>query len=200
MDRQPPRPPPEPSPQMRRLAASIARSTEVARTLPGRLSRSLAPTREGRKRRLANLALLGLALVPFVIAWATLHGRGGQGEWQVVQELAPPWTLATADPAPAPLGLLGARVRFDRHRVQAPSPLGCRRASYQWLQQPRAAAVLVALPDSPAAQAESRAAALGLPAQVTTLRVDCGEARFDYHRVGDELLAVVGGRLLRLGP
>lgn len=193
MDSQPPRPPPEPSPQMRRLAASIARSTAAARTLPGRLSRSLAPSREGRRHRLANLALLAVALVPFLVAWFTLEGRGGHGEWQVVAAQALPGRAGEGTAGRAGTGLLGSRVRFERHRVLAEAPLSCRRAGYKRLRQDRAV-VLAAL------QADAVVAAPDLPAVVDTLRVDCGEARLDYHQAGADLLVRVDDLVLRLAP
>lgn len=191
MDTPPPRPPPEPSPQMRRLAASIARSTAAARTLPGRLSRSLAPSREGRRRRMANLALLVVALAPFLVAWFTLQGRGGHGEWLVVDAQPLPGGEGAAAAGNAGPALLGSLVRFERHQVVAGAPLSCRRAAYQQLRQDRQ--VVLATLDAGAAGA-------GLPAIVTTLRVDCGEVRRDYHRAGDDLLVRVDGLLLRLAP
>lgn len=192
MDTPPPRSP-EPSPQMRRLAASIARSTAAARTLPGRLSRSLAPSREGRRRRLANLALLAVALAPFLVAWFTLEGRGGHGEWLVVDAQALPGREGAAAAGNAGPALLGSPVRFERHQVVAGAPLSCRRAAYQQLRQDRRI-VLAALP------AQAAAFAAGLPAVVTTLRVDCGGLRLDYHQAGDDLLVAVDGLLLRLAP
>lgn len=178
---------------MRRLAASIARSTAAARTLPGRLSRSLAPSREGRRRRLANLALLVVALAPFLVAWFTLEGRGGHGDWQVVAVQALPGTAAAAAAGADRSGLLGSPVRFQRHQVQAEAPLACRRATYQQLRQDRQV-VLAAL------DAGADGDAAGLPAIVTTLRVDCGEARLDYHQAGSDLLVRVDDLVLRLAP
>lgn len=184
------------TPHMRRLAASIARSAETARTLPGRLSRSLAPTREGRQRRLRNLLLLGVALLPFLLAWATLDARRGHGEWLVEQELAAPRPGSATDAGAPPPGLLGTRVRFERHRVRAETALACRRASYHWLRQPREEVLASLAPVG----AGAMVAASELPAVVTTLRVECEHARFDYHQAGDDLLLRVDGYLLRLKP
>ena len=49
-----------------------------------------------------------------------------------------------------------------------------------------------------AGDAAAEEAVAGLPALVTTLRVDCAGVRFDYHQAGDALLVRVGGHLLRL--
>lgn len=184
------------TPQMRRLAASIARSTETARTLPGRLSRSLAPSREGRQRRLRNLMLMVLALLPFLVALAVMNARGGHGEWVVVEDRVPPWQLATSGSSHSQSALVGSRVRFERGRVRAEAPLACRRARYHWIRQSRSEVFPGLLPGG--AGLGEAGAALDLPTTLATLRVDCERGRFDYHQAGSGLLVLAEGRLLRL--
>jgi hypothetical protein len=185
------------TPRMRRLAASMARSGETLRTLPGRLSRSLAPSVRGKRRWLRDIGLLLVALLPFVIAVVVIGSRGGHGQWTVLQVQRPNW-LAAESPIDSRLRtLIGEAVAFERARVRAPAPLTCTDARYQQLTVPAPGLFQGALDGRDDAQTQARA--LGLdPGGAPTLRVDCDNASFDYHRAGDHLLTLVDGSLVRL--
>lgn len=185
------------TPYMRRLAASMARSGDGLRTLPGRLSRSLAPSPTGRRRRWRDLGLLALALLPFVIAAAVTGVRAGHGRWTIVEVRQAPW-LEPAAPVAAQLqALVGGQIELRRNQVRGPAPLACTGARYQTLAQPAAGLFQGAL----AGRTDAAALAAGvgvieLPA--VTLRVDCANASFDLHRAGAELVVLVDGAVLRL--
>lgn len=188
--------PREPTPYMRRLAASMSRSTDTLRTLPGRLSRSLAPSRRGKRRIWRDLQLLALALLPFVIAAVVMFSRGGHGSWVIVQASAPPWQ-ADAQVDPRIRELIGEAVVFERKRVRAPGVFGCHDADYEQLELPPEGVFQGVL----AAQGDAAgwSARLGLDAaQIDTLRVDCGNASVDYHRAGNVLMTLVDGSIVRL--
>jgi hypothetical protein len=183
------------TPYMRRLAASMARSGEGLRTLPGRLSRSLAPSTDGRRRRWRDLGLLALALLPFVIAAVVMAARGGHGRWTIVQVQPARWLQpAVAPPAGA---RVGDTVELARTRVRGPAPIACAGARYQKLAQPAAGLFQGSLAGR--ADAVAQAAGVGvtdLPA--VTIRVDCDNASFDFHRAGADLVVLIDGAVLRL--
>lgn len=185
------------TPYMRRLAASMARSGEGLRTLPGRLSRSLAPSPTGRRRRWRDLALLGLALLPFLIAAVVTGARSGHGRWTIVQVQPAPWLPAAATPNSPPSAWLGERIDLGRNRVLGPAPIACAGARYRTLAQPADGLFQGALAGR--ANAAAQAASVGvteLPAD--TLRVDCDNASFDFHRAGPGLVLLVDGVVLHL--
>jgi hypothetical protein len=185
------------TPYMRRLAASMARSGDSLRTLPGRLSRSLAPAGSGRRRRWRELGLLALALLPFAIAAAVTLARGGHGRWTVVQVQAAPWLDATAPAATHLRALVGERVDLARTQVRGPAPLACAGARYQVLAVPADGLFQGALAGR--ADAATQAAGLGLhELPASTVRVDCDNASFDFHRAGAGLVLLVDGAVLRL--
>lgn len=182
------------TPYMRRLAASMARSGEAMRTLPGRLSRSLAPTGGSRRRR--ELLLMLVAVLPFAIALIAMNGRGGYGTWTIVDVGPPPWQ-PDAGVGPELRALIGQTVAFERDRVRAPSPLDCTGARYQEVEQPPEGLFQGALAERPDAAAQ--AATLGFAGSAaSTLSIACDNATFDYHRVGDAALIMVSGAVLRL--
>lgn len=190
--------PQEPTPYMRRLAASMARSGDTLRTLPGRLSRSLAPSGGGKRRLWRDLQLLGLALLPFIIAAVVMLSRGGHGAWIIVQTSPPPWQAGM--PVDTRIrDLIGEQVVFERTRVRAPGVLGCQGARYQQIAVPAEGLFQGALAGR--ADALERVATLGLAGpEIATLRVDCDNAGFDYHRAGNVLLTMLDGVIVRLAP
>jgi len=189
--------PREPTPQMRRLAESIRRSGDTLRTLPGMLSRSLAP-RGGRHRLWYDLRLLGLALLPFVIAAVVMLSRGGHGAWVIVQAAPPPWRMEAQVDARI-RAMIGEAVVFERTRVRGPELFACRQARYAEIGVEPAGLFQGALADDP--EAAARAGTLGFEAMpVPTLRVDCDNASFDFHRNGDRLLTMIDGIIVRLVP
>lgn len=188
--------PQEPTPYMRRLAASMARPGDTLRTLPGRLSRSLAPSGGGKRRVWRDLQLLGLALLPFVIAALVMFSRSGHGAWIIVQTSPPAWQAGMQVDARL-RDLIGEQVVFERARVRAPGVLGCQEARYQQLNVPPEGVFQGALAGR--ADARERAAALGFAGpEIATLRVDCDNASFDYHRAGNVLLTMLDGVIVRL--
>lgn len=175
----------------------MARSGADLRTLPGRLSRSLAPAASGRRRRWRDLGLLTLALLPFLIAAGVTLGRGGHGRWTVVQVQAAPWLEPTTPVAARVRNLVGARVELARSQVRAPAPLACSGARYQVLALPADGLFHGALAGR--ADAAALAAAAGLAAlPADTVRVDCDNASFDFHRAGAGLVLLLDGAVVRL--
>jgi hypothetical protein len=190
--------PREPTPHMRRLADSISRSTDTLRTQPGRLSRSLAPSRSGRRRLWHDLQLLLLAMLPFAIAAFVMMSRSGHGAWVIVQASAPPWQPGR-QPHPAVRALVGEQVVFERQRVRAPAPLACSAPRYQQVSVAPEGLFQGALAGRP--DVAQRIATLGFTGpEIATLRVDCDNASFDYHRTGNVLLTLLDGVVVRLAP
>lgn len=188
--------PREPTPHMRRLADSISRSTDTLRTQPGRLSRSLAPSRSGRRRLWRDLQLLLLAMLPFVIAAFVMMSRSGHGAWVIVQASAPPWQPgAVVDPAVR--ALVGEQVVFERQRIRAPAPLACSAPRYQQVSVAPEGLFQGAL--SGIGDAADWRTRLGLTGpDIPTLRVDCHNSSFDYHRADKVLLVMLDGVVVRL--
>jgi hypothetical protein len=175
----------------------MARSGEGLRTLPGRLSRSLAPSTDGRRRRWRDLGLLALALLPFVIAAAVALARGGHGRWTIVEVRPAPWLEPAAPAAPTLRALIGAQIELARTQVRGPAPLACTGARYQSLAQPAPGLFQGALAGRADAAAQAaRVGVVELPA--ATVRVDCANASFDFHRAGAGLVVLVDGAVLRL--
>ncbi|MFB9069329.1 hypothetical protein [Pseudofulvimonas gallinarii] len=190
--------PREPTPHMRRLAASMSRSRDALRTLPGMLSRSLAPSAGGKHRIWRDLRLMLVALVPFVVAVVVMVMRGGHGAWVIVQAAPPPWQ-ADAGIDPRIRELIGETVVFERTRLRGPDPFACKGARYREFDMAVQGVFQGALSDDP--RLAQRAATLGLDGpEVRTLRIDCDNASFDFHRVDNRLLLMLDGAILRLVP
>ena len=190
--------PREPTPYMRQLAASMSRSRDTLRTLPGRLSRSLAPSSGGQRRVWRDLRLLLIALVPFVIAVVVMVMRGGHGACVIVQAAPPPWQ-PEARIGPQIRDLIGETVVFERRQLRGPAPLACRGARYEDVNVPPQGLFQGAFAGD--ARAAQHASTLGFDGPgVKTLRVDCENASFDFHHLDDRLLLMLDGAILRLVP
>jgi hypothetical protein len=120
------------------------------------------------------------ALASALLAVAPAHALGFPdfaGSWRVERSSSPEWI---ATPMRARNNLLGATIAFDARDVRAPSPLGCRRATYEIVETPPQGLFQGAI-DEPDAAAAARELGLSDVA-APTLRVACDTGSFDYHR------------------
>lgn len=115
------------------------------------------------------------------------------GEWRVVRASMAPWIGGAARLGPADLAP-GDTVALSPTGIDAPPVLAC----------PGSASTVALAPedlfDGELEQAARQARRLGLPqGPVTTLRIDCGDSRWDFHRTDDDgLLFALDGRIIVL--
>jgi hypothetical protein len=119
------------------------------------------------------------ALASALLAAAPAHALGFPdfaGSWRIERSSSPAWIAA---PLPARNDLLGATIAFEARDVRAPSPLGCRRATYEVVETPPQSLFQGGI-NQPVAAATARELGLSDVA-APTLRVACDTGSFDYH-------------------
>lgn len=100
-----------------------------------------------------------------------------QTEWRIGRGVVAPWAPATTR-LPPDRWLAGKSLRFAATRVEAPEPLACAAAGYEFVLTPAPGLFQGSLP-SPAGQAARALGIAQLP--LLSLRVTCDGGIFDYH-------------------
>ncbi|MFN7978585.1 MAG: hypothetical protein U0P30_10635, partial [Vicinamibacterales bacterium] len=102
--------------------------------------------------------------------------------WRIENGSVAPWAPPGMRVDPA---LLGRVIRFRATRLEAPHPLECDGAKYEWLFGAAEGLFEGNLPEPQEAAAKT----LGLgPGPYATLRISCTNAGFDFHRAPDGTL------------
>ena len=113
------------------------------------------------------------------------HGVGAfeawppQAEWHIERGVVAPWAPAKTS-LPPDRGLAGKSLRFTATRVEAPEPLACAAARYEFVLTPAPGLFQGSLPP-PAEQAARALGVAHLP--LLSLRVSCDGGIFDYHLI-----------------
>ena len=115
------------------------------------------------------------------------------------------WVLVASRPlqgsaTPTPNWAVGSRWTLRPATLTGPAPLRCEKARQQLLVTPPQGLFQGAWQAETEPSAAARATALGLPAQgAATLRLDCANASFDFHRdARGQLLTALDGQVLVL--
>ena len=154
-----------------------------------------------RRTALALLAMAALTLSPQRASAADEQARPA-----AASEL---WTLAAVRPlhgkgsgTATPPWPLGTRWTLRSQALLGPAPLSCPHAQQRLLLTPAQGLFQGAWQDQTPEAAAAHAAALGLPgAAAVTLRLDCANASFDFHRGRNgQLFTALDGQVLVLQP
>jgi hypothetical protein len=130
----------------------------------GALPRALWQRRRGVRRTLvASFLFLASHGVGAFEAWPP------QADWRIERGVVAPWA-PTKTRLPPDRGLAGKSLRFAATRVEAPEPLACAAARYEFVLTPAPGLFQGSLPP-PAEQAARRLGIAQLP--LLSLRVSC---------------------------
>lgn len=148
-----------------------------------------------RRVPVAMLVLLSILAAPFAGAQGDASPTPPEafaGAWRIVA--GAPAGIDDDPPADADPRLLGATVRFDDARIEAPHPLGCANARYAEHAASFEGLFQGTLDNDDGA---ARAAALGLsPTAAPTLAVSCDTGVFDYHAASATRLLTMLDRVI----
>jgi len=118
------------------------------------------------------------------------------GKWTITTSQAAPWAKPDDKPVESDLkALMGRDVVFLKDRIDAPSPLRCRKPRYEIKQYPADMLFQGTLNDP-----DKQAKALGYGPAVATLETGC-EGAIDFHFVDrDSAMFALNNRLERKKP
>jgi hypothetical protein len=116
------------------------------------------------------------------------------GKWTITTSQAAPWSKPDNKPVESDLkALMGRDVAFLKDRIDAPSPLRCRKPHYEIKQYPPDMLFQGTLTDP-----DKQAKALGYGPSIATLETGC-EGAIDFHFVNrDSAMFALNNRLYRL--
>lgn len=142
--------------------------------------------------------------IPALGLFLLLGAASASAAPQAKQEFLGKWTITTSQPAPwskpddKPVesdikALMGHDVVFLKDRIEAPSPLRCRKPHYEMKQYPPDMLFQGSLNDP-----DKQAKALGYGSSIATLETGC-EGAFDFHFLNaDSAMFGLNNRLYRL--
>ncbi|MBN8517172.1 DUF3828 domain-containing protein [Accumulibacter sp.] len=147
--------------------------------------RSGALTRAFRRRWRAVRRTVVASFLVASFLFLAAHGAGAfeawlpQADWRFERGVVAPWAPAKTQ-VPTDRRLAGKSLRFTPTRVEAPEPLACAAARYEFVLTPAPGLFQGSLPP-PAEQAARRLGIAHLP--LLSLQVTCDNGLFDYHLI-----------------